>query len=95
MLRERHDYTTIGSIKSGCVPMKKYVYGFISGLIFLPIIEALLDVIYQWVEVLKIKPTRIINEWNKEILKSNSDYDEINAIGFEIPSEEIDEEYDD
>lgn len=95
MLRERHDYTSIGSIKSGCVPMKKYVYGFLSGLIILPIIEALLDVAYQWIEVLKIKPTKIINQWNNEILKSNSDGDEISAIGFEIPSEELNDEYDD
>lgn len=69
------------------------------GMLISPILDELINYILLWIEVLKIKPTKVINIWNKEIQQDiNEDYPtDTNVIGFQYspPDEEYyeDEEY--
>ena len=71
--------------------MKKYMLGLFTGIAILPLLDELLNVVMLWVEVLKMKPSRIISDWNKEMGKDEPAIDTY-AIGFQAPN---DEEYDD
>lgn len=71
--------------------MKKYILGLITGIAILPLLDELLNVAMLWIEVLKMKPSRIISDWNKEMGKEEQTIDTY-AIGFQAPN---DEEYDD
>ena len=71
--------------------MKKYILGLITGIAILPLLDELLNVAMLWIEVLKMKPSRIISDWNKEMGKDEPAIDTY-AIGFQAPN---DEEYDD
>lgn len=70
-----------------------YILGTLSGLLFIPVIEEFINVIISWIQVLLLKPTKIVLEGNKEIkeLQSDEEYQQTNCIGFQIPSN--DEEY--
>lgn len=69
--------------------MKKYILGLLTGIVVIPVIEEFLNVIYSWIEVAKIKPAGIVNEWNKKITADTPE--DTQAIGFQIPTS--DEEY--
>lgn len=43
-----------------------YIFGLITGVVLLPVTDELLNVLYSWIEVMKIKPSSIIAEWNEE-----------------------------
>lgn len=74
--------------------MKKYIFGLITGIAILPILDELLNVVMLWIEVLKMKPTRIISAWNKEMGKEEQAIDTY-AIGFQAPnSEDYDDDFD-
>ena len=77
--------------------MKKFTIGLIFGAILFPILNSLTEVAFSWIEVLKIKPTRIINDWNKEIVSEDQSLQDTNVIGFQYASsdEYDDEEYED
>lgn len=64
--------------------MKKYIFGLLTGLLFIPIIEELLNVILAWIEWLKIFPSKLVVKGNKELseLQSNEEYTQTNVIGF-------------
>ncbi len=56
-----------------------------------PFVDGLSDTIILWIEVLKMRPSRIISDWNKEMGKEEQTIDTY-AIGFQAPN---DVEYDD
>lgn len=72
---------------------KNYMLGILTGLLFIPVIEEFINVIMSWIQVLLLKPTKIVLEGNKEIneLQGDDEYQQTNCIGFQMPSN--DEEY--
>ena len=70
-----------------------YILGILTGLLFIPVIEEFINVIISWIQVLLLKPTKIVLEGNKEIneMQADEEYQQTNCIGFQIPSN--DEEY--
>ena len=69
---------------------KHYILGILTGLLFIPVIEEFINVIMSWIQVLLLKPTKIVLEGNKEIneLQGDEEYQQTNCIGFQIPSED-------
>ena len=67
-----------------------YILGTLSGLLFIPVIEEFINVIMTWIQVLILKPTKIVLEGNKEIneLQGDEEYQQNNCIGFQIPSDD-------
>lgn len=72
---------------------KNYMLGILTGLLFIPVIEEFINVIISWIQVLLLKPTKIVLEGNKEIneMRADEEYQQTNCIGFQIPNN--DEEY--
>ena len=70
-----------------------YILGILSGILFIPATEEFINVIISWIQVLLLKPTKIVLEGNKEIkeLQGDEEYQQTNCIGFQVPSN--DEEY--
>ena len=70
-----------------------YILGILSGILFIPATEELINVIMSWIQVLLLNPTKIVLEGNKEIkeLQGDEEYQQTNCIGFQVPSN--DEEY--
>ena len=67
---------------------KHYILGILTGLLFIPVIEEFINVIMSWIQVLLLKPTKIVLEGNKEIneLQGDDEYQETSCIGFQMPS---------
>ena len=67
-----------------------YILGVLTGLLFIPVIEEFINVIISWIQVLLLKPTKIVLEGNKEIkeLQGDEEYQQTNCIGFQIPSDD-------
>ena len=66
---------------------------FILGILFYqvccPIIDSIVGLFCTWLELIKNK---LINKHNKEAMEDMSQ--ETNAIGFQLETEEVEEEYD-
>lgn len=62
--------------------MRKFLYGLATGIVVIPLVGSLLEVVYSWFEVLKIKPASIVNEWNKKVAAESGE--DVSAIGFQI-----------
>ena len=75
---------------------KHYILGILTGLLFIPVIDGFINVIMSWIQVLLLKPTKIVLEGNKEIneLQGNEEYTQTECIGFKMP-ESVDEYEDD
>ena len=74
-----------------------FVLGLLTGLFFIPIIEELIGVIQTWIQVLIIKPSKIVINGNKELsaLQDNEEEVQTQCIGFQIPSNDnYDDDYD-
>lgn len=73
---------------------RNYILGLLTGLLFIPVIEEFINVIMSWIQVLILKPTKIVIEGNKEIneLQGNEEYQQTHCIGFQVP---MDDEYED
>ena len=69
-----------------------YILGLATGFIFIPLIEELINVAFSWIEVLKTKPSGIINDWNKKMATEDQDGMESDtyAIGFQYTPNEDD-----
>ena len=67
-----------------------YILGILSGILFIPVIEEFINVIISWIQVLLLKPTKIVLEGNKEIkeLQGDEEYQQTSCIGFQIPSDD-------
>ena len=73
--------------------MKKFIIGLFTGIIILPACESLLELFMLYVEKWKIKPTNVINEWNKKNMIDSGEGEVSNVIGFEYtPQEEYDDD---
>lgn len=73
-----------------------YIVGLLSGLVVIPLIESAIDVVYSWIEYLKIKPSKLVIQGNKELAELQDEEDgefETNVIGFHYTPEEDDEYY--
>ena len=68
-----------------------YILGACTIVIFLPIVEELVNVILSWIEYLKILPGKLVIKGNAELqeLQSNSETEEVDtcAIGFHYEPE--------
>ena len=77
---------------------KYYIFGLLSGLLFIPIIEDFINVIAAWIQVLIVTPSKIVTKANSEISEMQGSQEEsTNVIGFSIPSTEeyYEDEYED
>lgn len=70
-----------------------YIFGLITGVVLLPVTDELLNVLYSWIEVMKIKPSSIIAEWNEEVASKGNGTEQTFAIGFQAPDPELEEYY--
>lgn len=70
-----------------------YIFGLITGVILLPVTDELLNVLYSWIEVMKIKPSSIIAKWNEEVASKDDGIKQTFAIGFQAPDPELEEYY--
>ena len=62
-----------------------YIAGFITGYLLINVIDAMYSLFASWIQVLSIKPTKIINEYNKTLNEEEKPCDELTpAIGFAI-----------
>lgn len=79
--------------------LKYYILGFITGFIAIPVIEELMNVVNTWIQVLIIKPSKIVLKGNNELAEmQNEDEPQPDpfCIGFQAPDEyEYDDEDDD
>lgn len=69
---------------------KHFIVGLLSGLLFIPVIEELLNVIMAWIQVLLLKPNKIVIKGNKELseLQTQEEYQQTNCVGFQIPNDD-------
>ena len=76
---------------------KHFIIGLLSGLLFIPVIEEFLNVIMAWIQVLILKPNKIVLKGNKDIAELQSEEEPVqtSCIGFQVSSEDDDEDYDD
>ena len=76
---------------------KHFIIGLLSGLLFIPVIEEFLNVIMAWIQVLILKPNKIVLKGNKDIAELQSEEEPVqtSCIGFQVSSEEDDDYYDD
>lgn len=84
------------------MPMKDksilhYILGLLTGLLFIPIIEEIIDIVQAWVQALLITPSKIVLQGNKELseLQDNEEEIQTQCIGFQIPSSnDYEDDYD-
>ena len=76
---------------------KHFIIGLLSGILFIPVIEEFLNVIMAWIQVLLLKPNKIVLKGNKELseLQSEDEPVQTSCIGFQVPSEADDDYYED
>ena len=68
---------------------KYYIFGLLSGLLFIPVLEDFINVIAAWIQVLIVTPSKIVTKANSEISEMQGSQEEsTNVIGFSIPSTE-------
>lgn len=77
-----------------------YILGACTIIVFLPIMEELVNVILSWIEYLKIIPSKLILKGNAELQEIQNESEEMNsdtcAIGFHyVPEDNEDDYYDD
>ena len=71
-----------------------YIFGMLTVLLFVPLIEDLSAILSSWFQVLILKPTKLVLKGNKEIaeLQANSQEIDTHCIGFTLP---VQEDFDD
>lgn len=76
--------------------VKYYIFGILSYALLFPVVEELVNVIQSWIQVLLIKPSRIVLEANKDLaeLQNTDEYQQTDCVGFQMPSEEDYDDYD-
>ena len=77
--------------------IKHFIIGLLSGLLFIPVIEEFLNVIMAWIQVLLLRPNKIVLKGNKDIAELQSEEEPVqtSCIGFQVSSEDDDEDYED
>lgn len=71
-----------------------YVFGMLTVLLFVPLIEDISATLSSWFQVLILKPTKLVLKGNKEIaeLQANSQEIDTHCIGFQM---HVQDEFDD
>lgn len=77
-----------------------YILGACTIIVFLPIMEELVNVILSWIEYLKIIPSKLVLKGNAELQEIQNESEETDpdtcAIGFHyVPEDNEDDYYDD
>ena len=76
--------------------MKKFILGIFTAIAIIPIAESLVDVVIQYIELLKIHSTKCVLKGNQEISEmQGEDGESTQCVGFDMPQEyyeDIDEE---
>lgn len=72
-----------------------FIMGLFTGLVFIPLIQEGLNVIYTWIQAAIIKPSKIVAKGNIDLAEMQSSAEPVNSsvIGFQYCPDE--EEYDD
>ena len=67
-----------------------YIFGILSGILFIPVIEEFINVIMAWIQVLMLKPSKKVLKGNKKLEKYQEpeEYQQTNCIGFQITTED-------
>ena len=62
-----------------------YIFGLLSGLLFIPIIEEFINVIMSWIQVLLLTPSKKVVKGNKDIadMQQEDECQQTNCIGFQ------------
>lgn len=66
-------------------------------MLIIPVIDELLNVIMAWIQVLLLKPNKIVLNGNKELsnLQEQTEYQESSCIGFHVDTVQDDDEDED
>lgn len=83
--------------------MKKFMMGILTGVVVIPILADCVELVDMWFEAAKIAPSMKVTRGNGEIQKLAREYDldgegdeDVQSIGFEVPTEaDYEEEEDD
>ena len=75
---------------------KYFIIGLLTGFVAIPLIEELMTVVNTWIQALLIKPNKIVIKGNKELTELQGDEEEIqtHCIGFQVPSDDYYDDYD-
>lgn len=75
--------------------LKHFTLGIISGMLIIPVIDELLNVIMAWIQVLLLKPNKIVLNGNKELsnLQEQTEYQQSSCIGFHVDT--VQDDYED
>ncbi len=67
-----------------------YIFGMLTVLLFVPLIEDLSAVLSSWFQVFILKPTKLVLKGNREIAKLQADLQETDGycIGFQMPTQD-------
>lgn len=79
--------------------VKYYILGLITGFIAIPFIEEFMDVVNSWIQVLILKPSKLVVKGNKELsdIQAESEPTDTHCIGFQYTGEdeyEVDDDED-
>lgn len=74
---------------------KNFILGLLAGIVVIPIIEELLNVVFTWIEYLKILPSKLVLKGNDELSKLRPDgvEEQTSVIGFQYNEEEYDDDF--
>lgn len=75
--------------------IKHFLFGLVSGMLIIPVIDELLNVIMAWIQVLLLKPNKIVLNGNKELsnLQEQTEYQQSSCIGFHVDT--VQDDYED
>ncbi len=67
---------------------KYFIWGIISGMFLIPVIEEFSNVFLSWIQVLLIKPNKLVLKGNQELsdLRGEDESVQTQCIGFQVPS---------
>ena len=75
--------------------IKHFLFGLVSGMLIIPVVDELLNVIMAWIQVLLLKPNKIVLNGNKELsnLQEQTEYQQSSCIGFHVGT--VQDDYED
>ena len=70
--------------------LPSYIWGLLTGLVFIPVISEALNIVYSYIQAALIKPTKIVLKGNQEVseMQGEENDEEVvssNNIGFTHP----------
>lgn len=71
--------------------MKKFVAGLLAGIVVIPVLFSITDLLQVCISALSVFPNKIIAKANRELIQGSADESNACAIGFQLPEEECEE----